>query len=161
MANVYKVMRGVDKITEALLNLAPELRRGPAMKALRAGGRVVQKATLPHIPVLKKPIYRRGVLIRKPGTVKAALKVRSSRDTNRTGDVGVFINVRPAKGADRGKFSPNDPFYWRWLNFGTKRTRAYRFLERGAEVLPNEALQAVEQTLGPAIERLNRPGGKP
>lgn len=160
MANVYRVVRGADKIAEALLKLAPELRRGPAMKALRAGGRVVQKATLPHIPVLKKPIYRRGVLIRKPGTVKAALKVRSSREASRAGDVGVFINVRPAKGADRGKFSPNDPFYWRFIHFGTKRIAARRFLDKGAEALPNEALQEIERSLGPAIEKLNRPGGR-
>lgn len=158
MANSYKTLRGVEEIRAALLRLVPQLRRRAAGNALRAGARVVQKATLPFIPVLKAPIYRKGVLIRKPGTVRAALKVRTSRDTARTGDVGVFVNVRPAKGPDRGKYNPNDPFYWRWLNFGTKRTRRYDFLEKGGQVLPGAAFEAVEASIGPQIQKLNRPG---
>jgi HK97 gp10 family phage protein len=58
---------------------------------------------------------------RKPGTVKQAIRVRTSKADRRAGDVGVFVNVRPAKAGQRGAKNPNDPFYWRWLEFGTKK----------------------------------------
>jgi hypothetical protein len=36
---------------------------------------------------------------RKPNTVKQAIRVRTSKADRRAGDVGVFVNVRPARAA--------------------------------------------------------------
>jgi hypothetical protein len=158
MAGSYKVVQGIEQVKQALLRLTPQLRRRAIGNALRAGGREVQKAGKLEIPELKKPIYRKGVLIRKPGTLLLAFKVRTSKDTARTGDVGVFVNIKPAVGADRGKYSPNDPFYWRWQNWGSKRNPATYFMEAGAKVLDGAAQKAFEKSIGPQIQRLNKPG---
>ena len=48
------------------------------------------------MPVLQRI---KGAPYRAPGTVKKAIRVRTSKVATRAGDVGVFVNVRPAKGA--------------------------------------------------------------
>lgn len=115
---------GLPDLRAALLSIAPKLRKRALRNALAAGARIVRDAAKRATPVLKAPV--RG---RKPGTVRDAITVRTSKVAGRSGDVGVFVNVRPAKGAvirggqvirakQRGANSPNDPYYWRWLEFG-------------------------------------------
>lgn len=85
----------------------------------------------------------------------------------------MFINVRPAAGAkykrsggvrtfvkasQRGAKSPNDPFYWRFLEFGTSKMRARPFLRPAADKLP-EALSVFEAAVIPAIEKFSRRKG--
>lgn len=117
-------VQGLPDLREALLGIVPKLRKRALRTALAAGARVVRDAAKRVTPVLKAPV--RG---RKPGTVRDAISVRTSKRDSRSGDVGVFINVRPAKGASfrggkqirasqRGRLSEHDPYYWRWLNFG-------------------------------------------
>jgi hypothetical protein len=44
--------------------------------------------------------------------------VRTSKADKKDGNVGVFVNVKPAKSGQRGAKSRDDPYYWRWLEFG-------------------------------------------
>lgn len=154
----FKVVN-LDQVNAKLLEMTPIIRRKYAMKALKAGGKVVQRVADQEAPRLAKAKYRKGVLIRKPGTMAAAIKVRSSKDVNRTGDVGVFVNVRPAKGSNRGKYSPNDPFYWRWVHFGAKTVkRPVAFLTNAGRVLDNEALDAIEKELAAGLQKMAQTG---
>jgi hypothetical protein len=144
----------------ALAELTPRELRKVLRLALTAGGRLVRNAARARAPVIaaNARAVRRG--LRKPGTLRKALSVRTSKVLRRHGDVGVFVNVRPAKGGQRGAKSPNDPYYWRWQNFGRRkpsggRTRAARFLEAGAAVLP-AALTEIEQQLAPQLRKLNQ-----
>lgn len=161
---------GLDEIRAELTALPVKLKARALMNALRASGRIIRNEARRLTPVLKVPVRRKGQLIRKPGTVRDALSVRTSKRARRAGDVGVFVNVRPAKGRNRGAENPYDPFYWRWLEFGRKakagtqrgkrRVRpvaaapAYRFLQGAVSKLP-AALAEFERKLGPAIVRLN------
>jgi hypothetical protein len=115
--------------------------------------------------------------------VRNAISVRTSKRDRREGNVGVFVNVRPAKAGARGAKSRQDPFYWRWLEFGWnpasnelggavgRKGKAYRrklnkstdakirtgwrFLEEGAKRL-SDALSVFSAKLRPAIEKLDR-----
>lgn len=173
---------GIPDLKEALAGIAPKLRVRALRNALAAGARIVQKAARSAAPVISPSALpvRKGY--RKPGTVRKAISVRTSKAARRAGDVGVFVNVRPAKKGARGSKSPNDPFYWRWINWGTTprrkgersqsivrgrlktrlhrantgATKAHKFLERGAAMLP-QALQVFLAKIGPAIEKLNKP----
>lgn len=166
---------GVPDLKEALLGIAPKLRVRALRNALTAGARVVQKAARAAAPVLNPlaPAVLKGH--RTSGLLRKQISVRTSKEARRQGNVGVFINVRPAKGAKfrtvtrggvkskqlvgvsrRGAKSPLDPYYWRFVNFGTKHMRGARFLEAGAEQLP-EALKVFEQRIIPQINKLNRP----
>ena len=169
---------GLPDLRAALQGVVPKLRVRAIRNALAAGAREVQKAARAATPVISPaaPAVRRGW--RKPGTVRKAISVRTSKLARRAGSVGVFVNVRPAKGArygavtvgpvfrtrvrvlkrasQRGARSPNDPFYWRWLNFGARHMRGAGFLERGAAMLP-QALAVFTARLPVIIGKLNRP----
>lgn len=151
---------GLDALKRNLLALTPTVRRKVAYKALRkAAVPIAETASAPGVvPVLLNPIYRRNKLIRKPGTLRDAIKIRSSKDATRAGDVGVFVNVRPAKGSDRGKYSPNDPFYWRFVEFGTRYMRARPFLRAGAVHLQDRSQRILEAELAIGFQQLNLPG---
>lgn len=117
---------GIPDLREALRGIVPKLRVRALRNALAAGARVVKasaRAATPVINPLALPV-RRGY--RKPGTVKNAISVRTSKMARRAGDVGVFINVRPAKGASIGSKKSSDPYYWAWVNYGHKIIGAFK-----------------------------------
>lgn len=172
---------GIPDLRSALAGVAPKLRFRALRTALAAGARLIQRAARAATPVLNLAkrgnayAYRRGW--RKPGTVRRAISVRTSKLARREGNVGVFVNVRPAKGGARGARNYRDPFYWRFINFGwnprapgggaaarrlhrrltgPKRVPGAHFLEAGAQKL-SAALAEFLKRIGPAIERLNKP----
>lgn len=171
-------IEGLEAAKAALKEIPTKLRRRALRNALAAGARIVRDAARQAAPVISAsaPAVVKGY--RKPGTVRDALVVRTSKQASRAGDVGVFVNVRPAKGAkykttatkgllggktrtrklvrasQRGAKVPTDPYYWRWLEFGTKHARPFPFLKRASEAL-GQALEAFKAALGPQIARLN------
>jgi HK97 gp10 family phage protein len=173
---------GIPELKRELAAIPGKLRVRALRNALAAGARLVQRAARAATPVLNpaSPAVRKGY--RKPGTVQKAISVRTSKIARRKGDVGVFVNVRPAKKGARGAKNPNDPFYWRFIEFGTQAhrkgskssytnrgklitrrhrrgssaTKAFRFLQTGAGKLP-EALGVFLRNIGSQIAKLNKP----
>ncbi len=171
-------VEGIDELKRALKALPGKMRRQVLTQSLRAGARVVQKAARVAAPVLSAstPYRTRGLLKRK-------ISVRVSKASRAAGNVGVFVNVKPAAKSARGSKSPLDPFYWRFVAFGTKAhtikpktakglafggrvvtmvrhpgSKARNFLDAGAAALP-AALAAFEAAAIPAIEKqLNKRG---
>lgn len=165
MAGEQVRIEGLDQALAVLRALPDRLRNRALRNALAAGGRVVRDAAKRLAPVINPgdPAVLKGW--RKPGTLKRAITVRTSKQARRAGNVGVFVNVRPAKGAkyrggkqvrasQRGAKSPNDPFYWRFVEFGTKRAEAKPFLQPAAKTL-GAALDAFRKALAPALAKLN------
>jgi len=175
MAVDTQQIKGFDDLSAKLRAIAPALRKKAVRNALAAGARLVRDAARASAPVLSKPVPYRTA-----GLVKKSIVVRTSKVAKRAGDVGVFVNVRPAKGARfssktrrllgvkvrtrtqtrvslRGARSPVDPFYWRFLEFGTSKMRARPFLSRGASKLP-AALSVFQVQLGKWFDRTNASG---
>lgn len=149
---------GLDDARRALLAVPGKLRKKALARALREAGKIIQGGARTRAPVLQSPHP-----YRKAGTVKRRITVRASKEARRRGDVGVFINVRPLKGRAQVKRygaasarNPNDPFYWRFLEFGTKHMAKRPFLKPAAEAHGNQAVQAFIRSVAPAIERFNR-----
>ncbi len=168
---------GLAELRAELAKVVPKMRGRALRNALAAGARLVRNAARSAAPVISAsaPAVRRGV--RKPGTLRQAISVRTSKEAKRRGDVGVFVNVRPAKGAkfktstsrvvgikvrrrslvkasQRGANNPNDPFYWRWVNFGARGLPGAGFLEAGALRL-GAALQVFKQQLPAIVAKIN------
>lgn len=172
MTDQNLTVKGLDDIKKKLAEIPRALRRSVLKKALTAGARIVRDEARRNAPILKSPRINR-----KPGTLRKAIVVRTSKLDTRAGNVGVFVNVKPAKGAifkkgvlvkesQRGKDSPNDPYYWQWLEFGRKAKTFYKysskskkrrkfvihsippfeFLQKGARKL-NESLAEFENNL--------------
>lgn len=131
--------------------------------ALREAGKVIQAAARQAAPVLAVPTKRRNV-----GTVRKNISVRPSKFARQAGNEGVFVNVRPIgnkaarvkKYGKEGAANPNDPFYWRFLEFGTKWMRARPFLRPAVESKGEEAIAAFMARAIPIIEKLNAKGSK-
>lgn len=145
---------GLQDLRNELRALVPKLRKRAIMNALRAAGRPVRSAVRASTPVLQLPVRRKGRLIRQPGTVRKAVSVRTSKASAARGNLGVFINVKPAKGINKGAYNPYDPFYWRFLPALRQGGVA---IQAGVGKL-REALAIFEKTLGPQIQKLNRKG---
>lgn len=144
-------VEGLDRVIAALKGLPDKLRKRVLRNSLAAGGRIVRDDARTSAPVLRNPLKAPH---RTPGTVKKAIVVRTSKVARRAGDVGVYVNVRPAKAGQRGAKSKTDPFYWRWIEFGTAKLQGFAFLQKAARRLP-DALQKFIKTAGPAIQKLN------
>lgn len=173
-------VEGIPDLKRELAGLVPKLRLRALRNALAAGARLVQREARAKTPVINPAALAVRKGYRKPGTVRRAISVRTSKIARRAGDVGVFVNVRPAKGAkfrtetstlfgvkikrsrqvrasQRGARSPDDSYYWRFIEFGTQTgTRAFKFLQAGAGKLP-EALREFIRVIGPQIQKLNKP----
>lgn len=173
-------VHGIPDLKEALQSIVPKLRVRALRNALAAGMRLVQRTAVNKAPALNSTslAVRKGY--RTPGLLKKRISVRTSKVARKAGDVGVFVNVKPAAGAkfktttyrlaglvtrtrrqtagsQRGAKSPNDPYYWKFVEFGTKTgTKAAKFLQQGAQQLP-AALQVFLSKIGPAIQKLNKP----
>lgn len=147
-------VRGLGELKAALAGIVPKLRKRALRNALAAAARPIRDAARARVPVLSSTAK---APFRTPGTVRKAITVRTSKVARRAGNVGVFVNVRPAKAGQRGAKSKTDPFYWRWLEFGSKKLRAFGFLKAAAAGLDN-SLQIFKRELGPQIKKLN--GGK-
>lgn len=172
---------GIEEMKAALASIAPKLRKGALVRVMREAMRIVRDEARRAAPRIAPGAdsVRRGY--RKPGTLRRAISVRTSSADRKQGNVGVFVNVRPAKKGKRGAKSQNDPFYWRFLEFGwnpasnalggrtTKFGKAYRrsinrrgkavagvrFLRDAAKKLP-AVLPRFIAGIGPVIQSLNR-----
>lgn len=182
---IFVTTHGLPNLREVLASIPVQLRKRALLAALRAAGGVVRKAARAKAPRLKKADARK-TKHRTQGTLRRAISVRNSKLAKLRGNIGVFINVRPAKGSERGAKSKTDPFYWRFINWGWtpasgprkgfagsigkwRRKRASRavgavpshagvkFLEAGAAQL-GRALEVFKQRLSVHVAKLNNKG---
>jgi len=149
-------VKGLDELKRKLADVPKALRKRVLRNALAAGAREVRDVAKRNAPVLNLGTSMKAPY-RKAGTVRDAIRVRTSKADRKAGDVGVFVNVRPAKAGQRGAKNPNDPFYWRFLEFGTKKMPARPFLQRATSALP-KALTIFEARIAKWINETDRSG---
>jgi HK97 gp10 family phage protein len=168
-------LQGFDELAAKLRAIPEALRKRVLLNALRTGGRLVRDEARREAPVLA-----RATPYRTPGLLRKSISVRTSKVARKAGNVGVFINVRPAKGAkfkttnrkvfglrvkgrrqvrasQRGAQSKLDPFYWRFLNFGTRYINRIDFLTKGARKFP-QVVAIFKTEVGRWIAKTNSTG---
>lgn len=170
-------LNGVDELLAALRAL-PQVLRGRVLRnSLAAGAREIRDAGKAAAPVLRKPSRRRAV-----GTIRSNIVVRTSKLARQAGNVGVYVSVRPLRGARTKKLgragasNPNDPYYWWWQEFGwtpghrkarmraprraaaPRRVPGRRFLTGAARSAGERAIDVFIKDVVPQIEKLNRKG---
>lgn len=149
-------IEGLDELKRKLAEVPKAMRKRVLRNALAAGAREVRDVAKRNAPVMTLGTSLKAPY-RKPGTVKQAIRVRTSKADRKAGDVGVFVNVKPAKAGQRGARNPNDPFYWRFLEFGTRKMAARPFLQRATSALP-KALAIFEARIAKWINETDRSG---
>lgn len=152
-----------------MLTLPKRFDRRMLNAALMAGARLIADDAERRAPVLQQPDPRR-----RPGTVRRNIRARPVRATpgnTATVIVGVrrisgkalvaFKTAQFARGRrGRGADNPNDPFYWRFLEFGTSKMAARPFMRPAFAARRGEALdlfrRRLSQRLVAEAHRLNR-----
>lgn len=120
MAEFQYKLDGVDKVIDELSKLSKKLQRKTAVNAARRAMVPIRDAAKANArklddPKTKNKIYR-----------NIAIQQRS-RMGRRIGGVVMSVGVRGC-GRKGGTGAGWDTFYWRFLEFGTARTRAKPFL---------------------------------
>ena len=150
-------LEGVDELKRALKELPEKMRKKAIRGALKEAGKVIQSAAKLSAPVLQAP-----TATRKPGTVKRNIAVRASKFARQGGDEGVYIGIRPLSGSRQKKLgkasakNPNDPFYWRFVEFGTVKMAARPFMRTAASQKGAEAIQVFMKSVLPQIAKLDK-----
>jgi HK97 gp10 family phage protein len=148
-------LKGVDELKRALEQVPDKLKKKGLAKGLRLAGNLVRDTARRSAPLLQTPTPRRN-----KGTVRKNIVVRTSKYARKAGDLGVFVGVRPLRGARTKKLgaagakNPNDPFYWWFLEFGTKNMAKRPFLADGAKKL-DQAADIVIREATSAINQIN------
>lgn len=153
-------LQGIDQLNAALRALPDKIRKRAVRGALRTAAREISKEAKSLTPVLSAPVP-----MRTAGTVKRRISVRPSKFARQAGNEGVFIGVKPLRGktdarkyGKAGAANPNDPFYWRFVEFGTKKMGARPFLGPAARSKGQQAIARFMKEATAQIEKLNKKG---
>jgi HK97 gp10 family phage protein len=130
-------IEGLDELRRALLQLPKELRKGPLRSAVSAGARIVQRKAAELAPI-------------DEGTLKKAIYRTRSREGSSSVQEMAIVGVRYGK---RFRRRGLDAWYWRFIEFGTRKMRARPFMRPAFEQTKPEQLEAIRKRLGAAIER--------
>lgn len=148
-------IEGLRELQAALKELPRQLHRRVLNSALMTGGRLIAKEASIRAPVLQAPDPRR-----KAGTLARNIRSRPIRpEYSATVMVGVRSLSRKQvaafkKAARRGgAANPDDPFYWRFVEFGTSKMAARPFLRPAFESRKLQAANEIKDALRIRIER--------
>ena len=148
MAN-HVQLTGMDELRRRIGRLERKLQRRVYTKAVREGGKVVQREVKERAP-------------RRTGAMARAVSVRASSKAARnlfgvkvSVRSGVFSSARTAKRKGKGAtYKPDEVVrYYRFLELGTKHHPAQPFLAPALERRGAEVMRVVGEELRAGVER--------
>lgn len=150
-------LAGVDDLARRLDRFKRDMRVRILRRGITEAARVIQFAAAVRAPVLKQAVPHRT-----RGLVRQNIIIRPSKIARRRGEVGSFVTVKrlgrraifegKIKGFGTGRH-PRDPFYFRFLEYGTRKMSARPFLGPAVQTRSAEAIRAFERVVVPMIER--------
>lgn len=151
---------GLKALEQAIDELTADMAKRVVRGALRDAARPIAAGARSRAPVLATTDRRRV-----PGTIKRNIVVLNSKQARREGMIGVYVRVRRlSKGAvtafkratgRKGADNPFDPFYWWFLEFGTKKIGARRYLSQAFDAARSQALDIFTRRIGERIRKAN------
>jgi HK97 gp10 family phage protein len=139
-------IRGAREVLEAMQQLPRKLDRRLLNRGLLAGARLTRDEAKRLAPVLQG-IDRR----RRPGMLRNAIRAAAVRPAHHAATVWVRVRGLTRrqiasfrrKSGRAGALNPNDPFYWRFVEFGTSRMAAKPFLRPAFETTKHAAVAEI------------------
>lgn len=143
---------GAQELGAKFRQVSAEAQGKSGRGAINAAKNVLVKEQRALVPVLAAPTR-----YRKPGTVRDAIGGYLLRSGKGDYDVTALLQVRALSGKKVRAFkqasglgsaqNPNDPYYWRFLEFGTRKMRAFNFMRRGFAGAAQRALDKLGEVL--------------
>lgn len=147
---------GMVELGRAFAELDGRVQKRVRRNALAAGGRVFRDAARAKAPVLQVLAPNRN-----PGTVKKAITLKVERAHGSEQEVRVWVkSLGKAKIAEfkkaakkAGAQNPNDPFYWWFLEYGTRKMAARPFMRPAFEESKVQAAEATKNRMSEQIAK--------
>lgn len=156
MANLTVKINGLNELQKAMNALGRKASNRIAVKAMRKGGAIIRDKARANAPVLKETVPHR-----KAGTLKKAIHSRTK--VGRNGKTNTYVWVKGLstkqilkfkdKTGKGSAYNPRDPFYWRFIEFGTSKMPARPFLRPAFEQSKAKAAEEIITTLHDEIIR--------
>jgi HK97 gp10 family phage protein len=154
---------GFKELVSSLRALEDELRTKILGTATLQAAKVVQEDAKRRAPVLQKPDRRR-----RAGTLRDAIKTGRMRDRNIDG-AAARVYVRMLSGKKVSEFkgrtgrssteNPDDPFYARFVEYGTSKIRAKPFLRPAFESQRGAAIDKMRSSTKMGLQNAARKRG--
>jgi len=140
---------GMRELSAKMKELGPKITRKAIKYALIKGAQVVRDEAKRQAPIatgaLRKAIYIKKMNKENPFKENVILGVRHGRKMWKKKKEGGF---------DKGK----DAFYWKWIEFGTKKMKEDPFMRPAFESKKMEAFDKIKSVLTDKIKQIVRTG---
>lgn len=152
----FKITGGAE-LAKALGQVTAKLETKILRAAVYAGSKVIADDAKSRAPVLAFPDPRR-----KSGTLKNAIRIRSTKLTRGQVMGGVQVRSLTAgqitkwkqKTGHSGADNPNDPFYARFVEFGTAKMAARPFMRPALSSKAQAAIDEVGKVVGQRLDEV-------
>ena len=146
-------IEGLKELDQALKQLPDRLARNGLRASVYAGAKVVRDEAKRRAP---KAVKALGTDQPPPGTLKRSVIMKQIRELSGQDRQTFFVTVRHGKKyrkqGKKGNLS-QDAWYWRFIEFGTRKMAAMPFLRPALEAKRHEAAQAMKMRLRQRIEK--------
>lgn len=150
MGSVTVRVEGLKELQKAMQSLGRKTSNRIAVKAMRKGGAVVRDKARMLAPVLKESVPQR-----RAGTLRKSIQSRTKVGKNGRTDTYIWVKKLSTKQVLKFKeksgkssaYNPLDPFYWRFIEFGTSKMPARPFMQPAFQQSKEQAAQAIIDTL--------------
>jgi HK97 gp10 family phage protein len=159
-------VHGLSELRAALLRFPQEFDRKVLNASLLKGAKLMSDKAKENAPILN--LQASGLVRRTPGTIVRNIRARTGvpiSGMTATVIVGVrrmsnknILAFKGSTGKD-GEANPDDPFYWRFMEFGyTDRGGKWhagkRFLRNAFELMKIPAVYVIEAAMKKQIEKV-------
>lgn len=154
-------MEGLEELRRALRMLPENVQKNVLASATQKGAIVIRDDARPRVPVLQQADPRR-----KAGALRDAVRATRGKRNGSVGSAFVYVRMltkkaiakfkrgRAAAGLRvKGAANPDDPFYWRFVEFGTSKMAARPFLRPAFEAKKIDAAERIKDALREGIEK--------
>jgi HK97 gp10 family phage protein len=145
-------IEGLAQLERALRELPQRIANRGLRAAVYAGAKVVRDEARERAPRAAQSL---GPNQPPPGTLRRSLIMKHARELSGGGRQTFYVLVRHGKKyrkqGKKGNLS-QDAWYWRFVEFGTRKMRARPFLRSALEVRRREAANAIKARLAQRIE---------
>lgn len=151
---IFRV-EGLQELRRTLKELPRRTQKKITRKAVSEGAKPIVKKAKQLVPLLKAPVPHR-----KRGTVRKNIryKVRVSGDN---AEVSIWVkglasekivNFKASTGK-AGRDNPDDPFYWWFVEFGTRKMAARPFMRPAYESEKDNAFHKILESIDRGIQQ--------
>jgi HK97 gp10 family phage protein len=144
-------VKGAADLVKALEALPDRVARNGLRASVYAGAKVVRDEAKRRAPIAKQSMPNQP----PPGTLHRSVIMKHIRELSSLTRQTFFVTVRHGKkyrNQGKKKNLSQDAWYWRFIEFGTRKMAARPFLRPALEAKRYEAADAIKSRLAQRIE---------